>query len=76
MRLGNWISTPQQLTMGLRQGSPFTMSTQRLADLNSNGLSRVLRLADDGLIYKVANDIHTAVTAVQEKLEKVSQDRR
>ena len=38
MRLGNWISTPQQLTMGLPQGSPHptlprpqssTMSKQR-----------------------------------------------
>ena len=33
MRLGNWISTPQQLTMGLPQGSPSpqssTMSSQR-----------------------------------------------
>ena len=24
MRLGNWISTPQQLTMGLPQGSPLS----------------------------------------------------
>ena len=35
-------------------------------------LSRVLTLADDGLIYKTASDISTAVTAVQEQLEKVS----
>ena len=34
--------------------------------------SRVLTLADDGLIYKTASDISTAVTAVQEQLEKVS----
>ena len=27
---------------------------------------------DDGLIYKTASDIHTAVTAVQEQLVKVS----
>ena len=27
-------------------------------------------LADDGLIYKTASDINTAVTAVQEQLEK------
>ena len=46
--------------------------TKGLADLNSNGLSRVLTLADDGLIYKTASDISTAVTAVQEQLEKVS----
>ena len=77
MRLGNWISTPQQLTMGLPQGSPlslvlYNVYTKGLADLNSNGLSRVLTLADDGLIYKTASDISTAVTAVQEQLEKVS----
>ena len=77
MRLGNWISTPQQLTMGLPQGSPlspvlYNVYTKGLADLNSNGLSRVLTLADDGLIYKTASDISTAATAVQEQLEKVS----
>ena len=76
MRFGNWISTPQQLTMGLSQSSPLSqvlhnVFTKGLADLNSNGLSRVLTLADDGLIYKTASDISTAVTAVQ-KLEKVS----
>ena len=77
MRLGNWISTPQQLTMLLPQGSPlspvlYNVYTKGLADLNSNGLSRVLTLADDGLIYKTSSDISTAVTAVQEQLEKVS----
>ena len=77
MRLGNWISTPQQLTMGLPQGSPlspvlYNVYTKGLADLKSNGLSRVLTLADDGLIYKTSSDISTAVTAVQEQLEKVS----
>ena len=75
MRLGNWISTPQQLTMGLPQGSPlspvlYNVYTKGLADLNSNGLSRVLTLADDGLIYKTASDISTAITAVQEQLER------
>ena len=77
MRLGNWISTPQQLKMGLPQGSPlspvlYNVYTKGLADLNSNGLSRVLTLADDRLIYKTPSDISTAVTAVQEQLEKVS----
>ena len=32
----------------------------------------MLTLADDGFIYKTASDIRTAVTAVQEQLEKVS----
>ena len=74
-RLGNSISTPQQLTMGLPQGSPlspvlYNVYTKGLANLNSNGLSRVLTLADDRLIYKTASDTHTTVTAVQEQLEK------
>ena len=50
----------------------YNVYTKGLADLNSNGLSRVLTLADDGLIYKTASEINTAVTAVQEQLEKVS----
>ena len=50
----------------------YNVYTKGLADLNSNGLSRVLTLADDGLIYKTSSDISTAVTAVQEQLEKVS----
>ena len=50
----------------------YYVYTKGPADLNSNGLSRVLMLADDGLIYKTASDISTAVTAVQEQLEKVS----
>ena len=80
MRLGNWISTPQQLTMELPQApSPpppplfpvlYNVYTKGLADLNTNTLSRML--THDGLIYKTASDIHTAVTAVQEQLEKVS----
>ena len=65
------------LTMGLTQGFPlspvlYSVYTKGLADLNNNGLSRVLTLADDGLIYKTASDISAAVTAVQEQLEKVS----
>ena len=43
-----------------------------LVVLNSNGFIQVLTLVDDGLIYRTASDIHTAVTAVQEQLEKVS----
>ena len=74
MRLGNWISTPQQLTMGLPQGSPlspvlYNVYTKGLADLNSNGLSRIITLADDGLIYKTESDVSTAIAAVQEQLD-------
>ena len=63
--------------MGLPQGfslSPiiYNIYTKGLVDLNSNGLNWVFPLADDGLIYKTASDINTAVTAVQEQLEKVS----
>ena len=63
--------------MGLPQGSSlspvlYNVYTKGLADLNSNGLSWVLTLADDGLIYKTASDNSTAVTAVQEQMEKVS----
>ena len=85
MRLGNWISMPQQLTMGLPQGSPLSpvlynvytkeqvdLNSEGQADLNSDGLSRVLALAGDKLINKTASDIHTAVTAVHKQLETVS----
>ena len=63
----------QQLTMGLPQGSLqspvlYNVYTKGLADLNSNGLSQVLTLADNRLIYKTASDINTAVAAVQEQL--------
>ena len=76
MRLGNWISTPQQLTMGLPRLplSPvlYNVNTKGLADVNSNDLSRLFTLADGGLIYKTASDTHTVFTAVQEQPEKVS----
>ena len=67
---------PQQLTIELPQGFPlfpvlYNVYTKGLMDLNSNGLSWVLMLVDNGLIYKTASDINTAVTAVQEQLEKV-----
>ena len=47
----------------------YNVYTKGLADLNSNGLSHLLTLAVDMLFYKIANDIHTAVTAVQEQLK-------
>ena len=55
-----------------RQGSPppplspilYTVYTEGVADLNSNGLRGVLTLAYDGLIHKTASDINTAVTTV------------
>ena len=42
VRLGNWISTPQQLTVGLPQGSRvspvvYNVNTKGLAGLNSKG---------------------------------------
>ena len=63
--------------MGLPQGfhlSPvlYNVYTKGLVDLNCNDLSPVLTLVDDGLFYKTASDINTAVTAVQDQLEKVS----
>ena len=64
------MSTPQQLTMGPLQASPlsrdlYSVYTKRLADLNSDGLSQVFTLVDEGPVYETASDIHTAVTAVQ-----------
>ena len=57
LQLGNWCSVPHQMTMGLPQGSPlsavlFNVYTKGLAELNQNGPSKILTLADDGLIYK------------------------
>ena len=79
MRLGNWISPTTDNGTSTRLPTPspsqvlYSVYTEGLVDLNSNALSRVLTFADDGLIYKTVSDIHTAVTAVQEQLEKVSQ---
>ena len=72
------ISTPQQLTMGLSQGSPlypvlYTVHTKRQVDLDKDGFSQVLTLAGDWLLNKTASDANTQVTAVQEQLDKLSQ---
>ena len=55
--------------MGLPQGSPlspvlFNVYTKSLADLNQNGPSKILTLADDGLIYKTRRDSRKAAEAV------------
>ena len=77
-QLGNWSSATHQLTMVLPQGSPllsvlYKVYTKGLADRNQTGLSRVLTLADDGLIYKTTRDIQEAAEVVQQQLENVSQ---
>ena len=71
-KLGNWISTPQQLTIGLGLSpAPYNVYTVGLADLNSNGLSLGLAAACGRLIDKTGSDTHSAVTAVQKQLGKV-----
>ena len=74
MQLGNWSSAPHQLTMGLPQGSLlllvlFNIYTKGLADMNQNGPSKILTLADDGLIYKTSKDSQEAAEAVQQQLD-------
>ena len=74
MQLGNWSSAPHQLTVGPPQGSPlssvlFNVYTKGLADLNQNGPSKILRPADDGLIYKTSRDSQGAAKAVQQQLD-------
>ena len=78
MQLGNWNSATHQLTMGLPQGSPlspifYNVYTKGLADLNQNGLNRVLTLADDGRIYKTTRNAQEAADTVHQQLENVSQ---
>ena len=78
MKLGNWISRLQQFTIGLSQCFPlipvlYNAYTNELADLDRNGLNRELTLADGRLIFKTSSDTHTAATAAQKQLEKVSQ---
>ena len=69
-QLGNWSSALDQLTMGIPQGSSlspvfFNVYTKGLADLNQNGPSKILILAEDGLIYKTSKDSQEAAKAVQ-----------
>jgi len=69
-QLGNWSSALDQLTMSIPQGSSlslvfFNVYTKGLADLNQNGPSKILILADDGLIYKTSKDSQEAAKAVQ-----------
>ena len=45
------------------------MYTKDLADLNQNGPSKILRPADDGLIYKTSRDSQGAAKAVQQQLD-------
>ena len=45
--------------------------SNRQADLNQNGPSKILTLADDGLIYKTSKDSQEAAEAVQQ-LDSVS----
>ena len=79
MKLGNWSSAPHQFTMGLPQWSPlspvfFNVYTKGLADLNQNGPSKILTLADDRLIkiYKTSKDFQEVAEAVQQQLDSVS----
>ena len=50
----------------------FNVYTKRLADLNQNGLSKTLTMADNGLTYKTSRDSQEAAEAVQQ-LDSVSQ---
>ena len=59
--------TPPPPPHPLHQSS--AISTQRDWRI-SNSFSRVLTLIDDRVIFKTASDIHTAIIAVHEQLEK------
>ena len=77
-QLENWSSAPDQLTMGIPEGSSlspvlFNVYTKGLADLNQNGPSKILTLADDGLIYKTSRNSREAAEAVQQLLDSVFQ---
>ena len=57
MQLGNWSSAPHQLIMGLSQGSPlssilFNVDTKGRAELNQNGPSKILTMADNELVHE------------------------
>ena len=78
IRLGNWVSTSQQLTAGLSRGFPLshvaTMSTQQDRRIsNRNNSTQGLTLEDDGFTCKTASSNNlTAVAAVMEELNSVS----
>ena len=74
MRHGNRIPAPK-LAMGFLHGSPMNsircnVYTEGLAGLNSNGINRVLTLADDELVYDTVSDTHTAVTTARSSWNK------
>ncbi|NQZ78185.1 MAG: endonuclease/exonuclease/phosphatase family protein, partial [Ekhidna sp.] len=78
LRLGDWTSEPHTVSMGLPQGSPlspvlYNVYTKGLADINKNGIARVLTLADDGLIYKTAKDAQDRATAIQKQLDNIAE---
>ena len=78
LRLGDWVSPPKQLTMGLPQGSPlspvlYNVYTKGLADLHHNHISKVLSFADDGLLYKTGRDSHEVAEKVQAQLDNAAQ---
>ena len=72
MQHGHWSSATHHLTIGLPQGSPFSpvlysVYTKGLADLNENSLSRILTLADDGVIFKTTMDTQEAAATKSNK---------